>query len=174
MPRACSICTHEQTATIAKAIAAGGSNREVATRFGVTTSSVQRHRVGCLRLTRRTEKLPTPVERVSDPASTRFDSLDPKTLIAGTARLVDEALELLEHAKLANDRRTALSALREARDGLALLMRAAGMLATDGGTTIHDNRQLHVALDARSLDELLSMRSGLEQLSVKAPIEIES
>ena len=62
-----------------------------------------------------------------------------------TARLVDEALDLLEHAKKASDHRTALAALREARDGLALLMRASGLLASDNSVTI-DNRKLQVNL----------------------------
>ncbi|MGA8476259.1 MAG: hypothetical protein WB681_14505 [Candidatus Cybelea sp.] len=93
--------------------------------------------------------------------SSRFDSLEPKTLVAATARLVDEALSLLEHAKRADDRRTALVALREARDGLALLMKAAGMLAGDVGTTVIDNRkQVLNVLGKLSEDELRAIVAG--------------
>ncbi|HEY1656221.1 MAG TPA: hypothetical protein VGF86_14040 [Candidatus Tumulicola sp.] len=72
-----------------------------------------------------------------------------------TARLVDEALELLEHAKTQKDTRTALSALREARDGLALLMRAAGMLAGDGTTIAIDARRQSIeVISGLSTDDL--------------------
>ncbi|HEV3091299.1 MAG TPA: hypothetical protein VGX91_07655 [Candidatus Cybelea sp.] len=166
MPRSCSICSHSEASAITKALGSqNGSLRTIASRFGVSHTALSRHRVNCMGIPPRTRTPAAPVERVAPAATFRFESLEPKVLIAGAARLVDEALELLENAKRADDQRTALRALREARDGLALLMRVAGMLTTDGAATIlNDNRQLHVALDARSLDELLAMRSGLEEL----------
>ena len=154
MPRSCSICTHAQTAEIAKAIAAGGSNRSMADRFSVTPSAIQRHRTGCLRLPRRATKLAADSAHVSTSGSPRFDSADPKSLISTTARLVDEALDLLAHAKREDDRRTALVALREARDGLALLMRIAGMLAGDGATIAIDARRQTMVLSELTVDEL--------------------
>lgn len=75
--------------------------------------------------------------------SVRFANATPQELVAATARLVDEALGLLEHAKKADDRRTALSALKEARDGLALLMRIAGHVST--GSRFDDGGRLHPA-----------------------------
>jgi hypothetical protein len=97
---------------------------------------------------------------VEAPGSVRFDSDDPKSLVLTTARLVDEALGLLEHAKKADDRRTALAALREARDGLSLLMRVAGML-TDGATINVDARRQSLAVWANlSEDELRALASG--------------
>lgn len=99
--------------------------------------------------------------QVSPAVSSRFDSLDPSTLVAATARLVDEALDLLEHAKRKDDRRTALVALREARDGLALLMKAAGMLAGDAGSTVIDNRkQVVQILGGLSEAELRALVTG--------------
>lgn len=83
-----------------------------------------------------------------------------QALISTTARLVDEALDLLEHAKKADDRRTALVALREARDGLALLMRTAGMLTPDGATVI-DARQQTVQLFGKLTEaELRALAAG--------------
>ncbi len=161
MPRSCSICTHPQTAPIAKELLAGGSIRGVAARYNVAAASVGRHLRGCLRTVRRAEKSGLDEERVSRADPSRFDSLDPSTLVAATARLVDEALDLLEHAKRADDRRTALVALREARDGLALLMKTAGMLAGDAPTTVIDQRRQVVNVLAKLTEgELRALAAG--------------
>jgi hypothetical protein len=64
-----------------------------------------------------------------------------RALAATTAKLIDEALELLEHAKSAGDRRTELAALREAHDGVALLMKVAGVLVGDGQITVSVNQR---------------------------------
>jgi hypothetical protein len=85
----------------------------------------------------------------------RFETSDAKTLVATTIRLVDEALGLLENAKKADDRRTALAALREARDGLALLMRVEGLLQPDGTNITIDNRRQQVAVAAGIPEEQL-------------------
>ncbi|HLY00906.1 MAG TPA: hypothetical protein VKR56_00265 [Candidatus Cybelea sp.] len=159
MPRACSICVHPETAAITKALHSGGSIRDVASRFVVTPAAVGRHLRGCLRTTRRAEKPPDVGVPADRGTSARLDTANPSTLVAATARLVDEALDLLENAKRADDRRTALVALREARDGLALLMRAAGLLSGDAGsTTIVDQRRQSIAIMARfSEDELRAL-----------------
>ncbi len=160
MPRACSICTHERTAEITKDLLGGDSIREVAARHGVTHASVGRHLRGCLRTLRRGEKSGTDETQIKPRDSSRFETLDAPTLVAATARLVDEALDLLEHAKRADDRRTALVALREARDGLALLMKAAGMLAGDSGTTIIDKRTQNLTLIENLSEEKLRALIG--------------
>ncbi len=161
MPRACSVCGHEATAEIAKAIAVGGTNRQVAERFGLTHGSIQRHRTNCLKAPRRIEKVPLGDSTTSQAATKRFDSSDPKTLISTTIRLVDEALDLMEHAKRADDRRTALTALREARDGLSLLMKAAGMLGGDNATINVDARRQSIkVLAGLSEDEIRSFLAG--------------
>ncbi len=164
MPRSCSICSHPETAKITKALTSGDSLRSTASRFHITAAATHRHLTRCLKVTRSIEKLEKPrldATQTSVSDSSRFDSLEPKTLVAATARLVDEALSLLEHAKRADDRRTALVALREARDGLALLMKAAGMLAGDVGTTVIDNRkQVLNVLGKLSEDELRAIVAG--------------
>ena len=66
----------------------------------------------------------------------------------------------MESAKKGDDRKTALAALREARDGLQLLMRVAGMLAADGSTNI-DARQQTVQIFAKISDaELKALAYG--------------
>lgn len=166
--RICSVCANEQTAAITKALTAGDSFRTVASRFGVTTAAAQRHAVTCLRIRRSNVKPPS--SQAEKPSRESFDSKDPSSLIATTARLVDEALDLLEHAKKAADHRTALSALREARDGLALLMRTAGMLQGDGAVIDRrtQNVQVFTSLSDDDLRALVAagraVNAGVAQL----------
>jgi hypothetical protein len=110
---------------------------------------------------RKRRSSPRPLEREATAGSVRFDSRDPASLVATTARLVDEALGLLEHAKSGGDHRTALAALREARDGLALLMRTAGLLTPDGSVTVNvDARRLDATLGQLSIEELRALARG--------------
>jgi hypothetical protein len=158
----CTCCLHERTADITKALIAGGSKSEVSGRFGVTESAVQRHRSKCLNLRPRAEKAAAAQTETKPHGPVQFTSDDPKSLVSGTARLVDEALDLLEHAKRADDRRTALVALREARDGLQLLMRVQGLLTNEAAsTTIIDQRKQSIQLFSKlSIEELRALASG--------------
>ena len=174
--RRCTICADPQIADITKALASGGSKRTVAVRFGVSDAAIQRHRANCLRMGARAQKSEPPAARSRTPRKgavqadnpslpvTPADATNRDELITKTARLVDEALDLLENAKAADDRRTALQALKEARDGLALLMRVGGHLAPDNTITI-DARRQSLVLDDRSLAELLSMESQLRTVT---------
>ena len=162
MPRACSICAHADTAQIAKAIAAGGSNLSVSAHFGVSRSSVQRHRVNCLRLTRRGEKSGADREQTNTGDSVRFASeADPKALIRRAELLLDDATAICARAKTDGDARLALQALRECRSSLELLMRAHGMLQPDGSVVIDARRQTLIANVAElSVNELRALAGG--------------
>ena len=93
---------------------------EISLHFNVSRDSV----------TRRSKKLPAhPAhkERGSragradgNDTSSRIDPHDPQALFAAQAQLVNQALDAAEHAL---DRRTQLAAIREARDGLTVLIR---------------------------------------------------
>lgn len=160
MPRACTVCSHSSASAITKEIADGVSFRDIASRFGVTFHAVGRHSQNCLHLRRKEQRSANVPECTDRDSVSRIDPRDPQALISTTARLVDEALDLLEHAKKADDRRTALVALREARDGLALLMRTAGMLTAEGGTII-DARQQTVQLFGKLTEaELRALAAG--------------
>ena len=155
--RPCSVCSSPQLAAINKELLVlGGSKSTVAARYGLTESSVQRHRANCLAYRRRERKPGRPVECAEPGGIVRFDPEDPKSLVETTARLVDDALSLLENSKRSDDNRTALAALREARDGLKLLMQNAGMLAGDGSTVI-DNRRQTVNIASLTTDDLRSL-----------------
>ena len=43
MPRTCSVCAHPERATIDKALVAGGTLRDIAGRYGLSKSAVERH-----------------------------------------------------------------------------------------------------------------------------------
>lgn len=45
VPRTCTICNHPQRAAIDQALVSGGSLRDIAGRFGVAKSSLERHRM---------------------------------------------------------------------------------------------------------------------------------
>jgi hypothetical protein len=140
---------------------------------------VSANRRQCKALDTDLEQLGTEGSAASTPGSVRFDSNDPKSLISATCRLVDEALSLLEHAKNAGDSRTALTALREARDGLSLLMKTAGMLGSDGATVnIVDARRQSVALLSKLTEDELraiaAMASGVPALGSAEIIDVES
>lgn len=166
MPRVCSICSHPQTASMAKEIAAGGSNRTVAARFGVTRAAVQRHRVNCLRMPRKAESTPPRPRGHDDPAgSPRFDSsapADPKMLLRRAERLLDDAQTILSRATDAQDDRLALQAVRETRSSLELLMKAHGLLTPESAVTV--NIDARRAFDAKladlSAEELRALAYG--------------
>jgi len=157
MPPACSICGHPDTAQMAKTIAAGGANRDVARRFGINPNAVQRHRVNCLRSPRRSEKSGAGRERTNSADSIRFASeADPKALIRRAELLLDDATAICARANTDADARLAFQALRECRSSLELLMRAHGMLQPDGATSI-DNRTQLLSFKELTTDELRNL-----------------
>jgi hypothetical protein len=83
-----------------------------------------------------------PVERSEAVHSSRIDPSDPAALLAAQAQLVNQALDVAEHA---GDHRTQLAAIPEARDGLTVIMRTAGMLQSDGSVVIDSRRQTLIA-----------------------------
>jgi hypothetical protein len=161
MPRSCSICTHPNSAEITRQIGQGVSIRSVASRYGFKHhAAVHRHKVACMGIAPQ-RRAAAPAERTEAVHTSRIDPSDPNALLAAQAQLVNQALDVAEHAV---DHRTQLAAIREARDGLTVLMRSAGLLQSDGATTI-DNRTQILALKDMSLDEL----RGLAALGAGKP-----
>ena len=117
--RVCLVCASRSTADITKEIADGTmSFTEIASRFGVSRNSVARHSKNCLHIRRIEKEAAAPVERTEVTQSSRIDPHDPQALLAAQAQLVNQALDVAEHAA---DHRTQLAAIREARDGLTVL-----------------------------------------------------
>ena len=115
LPRKCSVCTHGEREAIDLALINRESYRDVARRFDVSRSAVERH-------TR--EHLPKSLSRAREAETVASAS----HLLAVVVNLQGRAMGILDGAEKAGDLRTALSAIREARGCIELLARLAGEL----------------------------------------------
>ena len=115
MPQTCTICRHEKRQEIDRALLDGGSFRNIAVRFGTSTSALVRHKKADIPATLVKAKQ---VEEVQD-ASTLFDRL---------RSLSNEAREILEEARASNNHSLALSAVGRAGKLLELEAKLLGEL----------------------------------------------
>jgi hypothetical protein len=166
MPRTCSVCGHDNTADIAKAIAVGGSNRTIALRFEVTESAVQRHRVNCLRAPRRQKESRQAATLEGSAGSVRFDSAggtiaSPQDLLSRLQSLFRLG-DLLEEAITRKDVDAVVKLARELRATAESYAKLAGWLAVDGtSSTMIDNRKQVIQVLANlSEDELRALVAG--------------
>lgn len=151
MPRSCSICTHEQTAAISKAIATGASNRDVARRYGITESSCQRHRIGCLKQPRKAKDTGTSREQSGVAGARRFESpIDgrcsacgtlvddpkPEALVRRAERVLSYGEQIMQKAIADEDFRLGLAAIDRARLSLEQLLKVHGLLQPEGATVV--------------------------------------
>jgi transposase-like protein len=105
MPRRCTVCDHPERHSIDEALVGGAPYRSVAKRFGLSESSVYRHK---------TEHLPAHLlkAREVEEAARADDLLDQ------VRTLQTHALDILERAEKSGDLRTALAAISQARGNL--------------------------------------------------------
>jgi len=109
----CSICTHPLREEIDKAILTGEPLRRIAKRYGVTESSLRRHRDSHLR---------DAVKRAQETA----EALRAEKLAEFVLFLRNEALSVYREARKAKRLGIALQALAEARESTAVLARLVG------------------------------------------------
>ena len=115
MPRRCTVCDHPERRSIDEALVSGAPYRSVAKRFGLSESSVYRHK---------TEHLPAQLLKAKEvEEAARADDL-----LEQVRNLQAHALDILERAEKAGDLRTALAAISQARGNLELLGKLAGEL----------------------------------------------
>jgi len=115
MPRRCTVCNHHERHGIDESLVTGAPYRGVAERFGLSESSVYRHK---------SEHLPAHLlkaKEVEDVA--RADDL-----LEQVRNLQAHSLDILERAEKTGDLRTALAAISQARGNLELLGKLAGEL----------------------------------------------
>ncbi len=148
MPRQCNACKHPRSGDIAKAIAEGGSNSVLATRFEITESSLQRHRVNCLRAPRKARESRRDDASTKAGTSVRFENgrchecgtliedAAPQALIKRAERLLWLAETIAAQAQKDDDARLALQAVDRARGSLEQLLKVHGLLQPDGATTV--------------------------------------
>jgi transposase-like protein len=115
MPRRCTVCDHPKRHGIDQALVTGAPYRSVARRFGLSESSVYRHK---------TEHLPAHLLKAREVEVVAHAD----DLLEQVRHLQTHALDILERAEEAGDLRTALAAISQARGNLELLGKLAGEL----------------------------------------------
>jgi CBS-domain-containing membrane protein len=115
MPRTCTVCGNESREEIDRALVAGDAYRNIAERYGTSTTALHRHKADHLPVTLTKAKEAGEVAR-ADELLSRVESLQTRTLA------------VLEAAEETGELRTALSAIREARSNLELLAKLVGEL----------------------------------------------
>ena len=115
MSRPCSICNHEQRHNIDIALVNGASMNEVSRNFAVGEDALLRHRNGHIPLALR-EARASEVARDAD------------RLLRDVRSLWSKSMQLMARAEEADDLRTALLGVREARGSLELCAKLIGQL----------------------------------------------
>ncbi len=115
MPRRCTICTHKSRPEIDQALVARRPFRHIAAQFHVSTSALVRHH---------DDHMPAALVKAQEAT----EAAQADALLAQVVDLRDKALGVLSKAEEADDLRTAVSAIREARGCVELLGKLAGQL----------------------------------------------
>jgi hypothetical protein len=155
MPRECSICSHPESAAVSKALAAGGSKRTVAARFGLAQASVQRHRQGCLRMVKREKPAETSAKREAPRTSEDSARFGANSSISTPKDLLDRLQslfrlgDLLEEAYVRRDVDACVKLSRELRSAAESYAKVAGWMTEGSQTNISiDFRKQSIALAA--------------------------
>jgi hypothetical protein len=117
MPRVCTVCSNPEVTSINSGLVAGKPCREIAALYRVSPDAVERHAANHLPQTLARAKAAEEVARADD-------------LLAEARRLKEITNHMLARAVQANDLRTALAAIREARGNLELIGKLLGQLDT--------------------------------------------
>jgi hypothetical protein len=118
MPRTCTICNHQEREAINKALLAGEPLRNIAARTGTSATALHRHKA---------EHMPATLAKAQEAR----DTAQADDLLAQVRRLQVVTMDILAHAYQAQDLRTALQAVGQARGNLELLGRLAGELEAE-------------------------------------------
>lgn len=181
MPRHCSTCASPRLAEISKDLARNSASlRDLAARYDLTASSLQRHRANCLlegKNARRGRKNLTPEgtkpkKRIeSDGRCPTCDqmtgegnnALTPEQIIKRAERVLYLSEKIAAKAESNDDARLALSAVDRCQRALEGLMKATGLIGADVQVNI-DNRQQHLyqKWPTASLEALQDFHQALE------------
>ncbi len=110
MPRSCTICTHDESHPINVALVQRDSYRSIASQYGVSTASLQRHAI---------DHIPAFLARAKDAT----DVFEAGSLLARVEYLYKRTEAILEAAERDKEWPLALQAIRECRGTLELLGR---------------------------------------------------
>jgi hypothetical protein len=115
VPRSCTICTHPEREAIDEALVGGIAFPALVAEYRVSKDSLSRHKANHL-----------PAKLVMAQAAEEVAQAD--DLLGQMRALHARTLAVLEAAETTNQHRTALSAIREARNNLELLAKLLGEL----------------------------------------------
>jgi hypothetical protein len=115
LPRRCTVCDHPERRSIDEVLVSGAPYRSIAKRFGISESAVYRHK---------SEHLPAHLLKAKEVE----EAAQADDLLDQVRTLQTHALDILERAEKADDLRTALAAISQARGNLQLLAKLAGEL----------------------------------------------
>jgi len=128
MARTCTICSHPQREAIDQALVAGVSLPGLAARYSTIDSTV-----GRMALQRHaTSHLPATLAQASAAAAVAHAD----DLLAQVQALQTRTLAILSKAEEAQDLRTALQGVAQARGNLELLAKVTGQLAQEGAVNL--------------------------------------
>ena len=123
MAQPCSVCSHPDSVLINEAlIIEGQSNRAITRQYDLSKDAVRRHR----------EHIPELLVK----ASQALEVAQADDLLDQVRNLQQRALAILDKAEAADELRTALAAIAQARGNLELLGKLAGELQQEGATNI--------------------------------------
>jgi len=164
MPRVCTICSHPDHAAIDAAVVSGEPNQRVAARYGVTESSIRRHRdAGHIR------------DAVKQGhAEFRLVTAEELRKIAQTGLVT--LMDILKRARIRGDDKIALQATRELREYVVFMEKIIGGSAS-GGSSLRDDpawvevrEEVLEALYGAPRDSLANVRAVLEEEEEEAGV----
>lgn len=123
MPRKCSICTHDKRDEIDLALTSSDSYRIIADRFGVSVTSLQRHK--------------NHLSNTLVKATAIEDEIRADNLLQQVKYIQKKALSILSLAESTGDLRIACMAIRETRGTLELLAKVTGEMDDRPQVNIH-------------------------------------
>ena len=115
MPRTCTVCTHDERAEIDQALLSWEPFRNIAARFGMSTSALVRHK---------RQDIPAALAKAKQAA----DDVQADTLFDRLKGLAAEAKAILEEARASGNHSVALQAIGRAEKLLELEARLLGQL----------------------------------------------
>jgi hypothetical protein len=123
MPQTCTVCKHENLEAVNQALLNGVSLRDIAGQFGLSRSALQRHK---------DEHIPAAMARAKEAS----DIAQADGLVAELRNIQRTALSILEQSYDSGDHKSALTAIRVARENIELLGKLLGELQSQPQTNI--------------------------------------
>ncbi len=113
--RTCTICSHPERVEIDKCLVESVPFRIIASRFGTSSTSLQRHKI---------DHLPMHVARAKEAR----EIADADDLLSQIKALRNRSISILRRAEDSGDLRTALAGVKEARNCIETLLEVEGQL----------------------------------------------